>query len=132
MKRTLKYRHTDAFYKKQYLKYNEQVVNNVFNNFDTFKSAYVAAEREGKRDITKNFVYESNFEISYDTYKAERDAMKELGVKVKKSELLNMSTQEFAEKYNKEIHDLYWEFRNSGETSTSIKDFISSYFFGSN
>lgn len=132
MKRTLKYKHTDAFYKKQYLKYNEQVVNNVFNNFDTFKSAYVAAEREGKRDITKNFVYESNFEISYDTYKAERDAMKELGIKVKKSELLNMTTQEFAAMYNNEIHNLYWEFRNSGETSSNIKDFISSYFFGSN
>lgn len=132
MKRTLKYKHTDAFYKKQYIKYNEQVVNNVFNNFDTFKSAYVAAEREGKRDITKNFVYESNFEISYDTYKAERDAMKELGIKVKKSELLNMSTQEFAARYNNEIHNLYWEFRNSGEASGDIKDFISSYFFGSN
>ena len=58
--------------------------------------------------------------------------MKELGVKVKKSELLKMSTQEFAEKYNNEIHSLYWEFRNAGETSTSIKEFISSYFFGSN
>ena len=132
MKRTLKYKHTDEFYKKQYIKYNEQVVNSVFNNFDSFKSAYVAAEREGKRDITKNFVYESNFEISYDTYKAERDAMKELGIKVKKSELLNMSTQEFAAKYNNEINNLYWEFRNSGEASVDIKDFISSYFFGSN
>ena len=132
MKRTLKYKHTDAFYKKQYIKYNNQVDINVFNNFDTFKSAYIAAEKEGKTDITKNFVYESNYEISYDTYKAERDAMKELGIKVKKSELLEMTTQEFAEKYNKEIHDLYWEFRKTGDTSTDIKNFISSYFFGSN
>lgn len=132
MKRTLKYKHTDAFYKKQYIKYNNQVDINVFNNFDTFKSAYIAAEKEGKKDITKNFVYESKYEISYDTYKAERDAMKELGIKVKKSKLLEMTTQEFAEKYNKEIHDLYWEFRNTGETSTDIKNFISSYFFGSN
>ena len=131
MKRTLKYKHTDAFYKKQYIKYNNQVDINVFNNFDTFKSAYIAAEKEGKTDITKNFVYESNYEISYDTYKAERDAMKELGIKVKKSELLEMTTQEFAEKYNKEIHDLYWEFRKTGDTSTDIKNFISSYFFGS-
>ena len=132
MKRTLKYKHTDAFYKKQYIKYNNQVDINVFNNIDTFKSAYIAAEKEGKKDITKNFVYESKYEISYDTYKAERDAMKELGIKIKKSELLEMTTQEFAEKYNKEIHDLYWEFRNTGETSADIKNFISSYFFGSN
>lgn len=131
MKRMLKYKHTDAFYKKQYIKYNDQVKTNVFNNFDTFKSAYIAAEKEGKKDITKNFVYETNYEISYDTYKAERDAMKELGIKIKKADLLGMTTQEFADKYNKEIHDLYWEFRRTGETSTDIKDFISSYFFGS-
>ena len=51
MKRMLKYKHTDAFYKKQYIKYNNQVDINVFNNFDTFKSAYIAAEKEGMSSL---------------------------------------------------------------------------------
>lgn len=131
MKKIKKYKHTDAFYKKQYDKYNDQVNVNVFKNFNTFKSAYVAAEREGKTNITKNFVYETNYEISYDTYVAERNAMKEVGIKIKKKDLLSMSTREFADKYNQEIMDLYNEFRQSGETSKDVKDFISSYFFGS-
>ena len=131
MKKILKYNHTEAFYKKQYKKYLDQIEDNVFGNYNTFKSAYRAAEKSGMSEITKNFVYESKYEINWDTYKAERDAIKEMGVKASKQELLSMSTTQFAEKYKDKINDLYWEFRSQGATSSELKDFIGAYFFGS-
>lgn len=131
MKKILKYKHSESFYKKQYKKYLEQVGDDIFGNYNTFKSAYKAAEKSGMSEITKNFVYESKYEINWDTYKAERDAIKEMGIKASKQDLLNMSTTQFADKYKDQIENLYWEFRNEGVTSSELKDFIGAYFFGS-
>lgn len=125
------YKHSDSFYMKQYIKYKNQAKINIFNNFESFKSKYQFAEKQGQTNITKNFVYETNYEISYDTYKAERDMMKRIGKKVPKKELLDMTTQEFAEKYNSEIQHVYRSYIRQGKSATEAQDLISIYFFGS-
>ena len=130
MKRT--YNHTDKFYMKQYDKYNQMTRSgNLFNNFKSFKMAYQRAEADGMKNITKNFVYETDFEISYDTYRAERDMMKKIGKRVPKSELLSMTTNEFAEKYSHEINVVYQSYLKQGKSSQEASDLISMYFFGS-
>lgn len=130
MKRT--YNHTDAFYMKQYTKYNQMAKSeSLFNNFKSFKMAYQRAEADGMKNITKNFVYETDYEISYDTYKAERDMMKKIGKRVPKSELLSMTTTEFAEKYSHEINVVYNSYLKQGKSSQEASELISMYFFGS-
>lgn len=127
-----KYKHTDAFYMKQYKKYNNTIVNSsLFRNFESFKSAYTQAEAQGMTDITKNFVYETDYSISYDTYVAERDMMKKIGKKVNKKELLSMTTNEFAEKYSHEINVVYNSYKKQGYSSSEAQNLISVYFFGS-
>lgn len=130
MKRT--YNHTDKFYMKQYDKYNQTTRSvSLFNNFKSFKMAYQRAEADGMKNITKNFVYETDYEISYDTYRAERDMMKKIGKRVKKSELLGMTTTEFADKYSHEINVVYQSYLKQGKSSQEASDLISMYFFGS-
>lgn len=128
----MKYKHSDAFYMKQYKKYNKETLSgNLFRNFDNFKAAYQQAEAQGMKNITKNFVYETDYSISYDTYVAERDMMKKIGKKVAKKDLLNMTTTEFAEKYSHEINVVYNSYKKQGKTSEEAQDLISVYFFGS-
>ncbi len=128
----MKYKHTNAFYKKQYIKYRSEVKqNSLFKNYESFKASYEQAEARGQKNITKNFVYETYYEISYDTYRAERDMMKKIGKRVKKSELLGMTTREFAEKYSHEINVVYKSYRKQGMTADEANDLISVYFFGS-
>ena len=128
----LKIQHSDAFYMKQYNKYQSNIKKaNAFPNFDTFKSEYIAAEKEGMTNIRKNFEYETDNEINYDVYVAERDALKSIGIKAKKSDLLNMSTTEFADKYSDEIMDAYNMMKGTGAKGKEVGEFISSYFFGS-
>lgn len=127
----MKYKHSEAFYKKQYLKYNGQVNHSLFKNFDEFRESYKRAEAKGYKDITKNFVYETKYEIDYNTYVAERDMMKKIGKKVPKKELLNMTTTEFAEKYNEEIQHVYKSYLRQGKTGSEAAILISEYFFGS-
>lgn len=130
MKRT--YNHTDKFYMKQYDKYNQTTRSvSLFNNFKSFKMAYQRAEADGMKNITKNFVYETDYEISYDTYRAERDMMKKIGKRVKKSDLLGMTTTEFADKYSHEINVVYQSYLKQGKSSQEASDLISMYFFGS-
>jgi len=130
MKRT--YNHTDKFYMKQYDKYNKMAKSeSLFNNFKSFKMAYQRAEADGMKNITKNFVYETDYEISYDTYRAERDMMKKIGKRVPKAELLSMTTNEFAEKYSHEINVVYQSYLKQGKSSQEASDLISMYFFGS-
>lgn len=130
MKRT--YNHTDKFYMKQYEKYNQTTRSvSLFNNFKSFKMAYQRAEADGMKNITKNFVYETDYEISYDTYRAERDMMKKIGKRVKKSDLLGMTTTEFADKYSHEINVVYQSYLKQGKSSQEASDLISMYFFGS-
>lgn len=127
-----KYKHTDAFYMKQYKKYNNTIDGgSLFRNFESFKSAYTQAEAQGMTNITKNFVYETDYSISYDTYVAERDMMKKIGKKVNKKELLSMTTNEFAEKYSHEINVVYNSYKKQGKTSEEAQNLISVYFFGS-
>lgn len=128
----MKYKHSDAFYMKQYKKYNKETLSgNLFRNFGNFKAAYQQAEAQGMKNITKNFVYETDYSISYDTYVAERDMMKKIGKKVAKKDLLNMTTTEFAEKYSHEINVVYNSYKKQGKTSAEAQDLISVYFFGS-
>lgn len=127
-----KYKHTDTFYMKQYKKYNNTIVGgSLFRNFESFKSAYTQAEAQGMKNITKNFVYETDYSISYDTYVAERDMMKKIGKKVNKKELLSMTTNEFAKKYSHEINVVYNSYKKQGKTSAEAQNLISVYFFGS-
>lgn len=126
------YKHTDKFYMKQYVKYkNEIQTKSLFKNANEFKASYQQAEAKGQKNITKNFVYETDHEISYDTYVAERDMMKKIGKRVPKSELLSMTTNEFAEKYSHEINVVYNSYRKQGKTVEEAQDLISVYFFGS-
>lgn len=126
------YKHTDAFYMKQYIKYrNEIQTNSLFRNANEFKASYQQAEARGQKNITKNFVYETDHEISFDTYKAERDMMKKIGKRVPKAELLSMTTTEFAEKYSHEINVVYNSYRKQGKTAEEAQNLISVYFFGS-
>lgn len=127
------YKHTDEFIKGQYKKYINEVGKDasLFKNFKEFKASYQQAEARGQKNITKNFVYETKYEISYDTYKAERDMMKKIEVKVKKKDLLGMTTNEFAEKYSHEINVVYNSYRKQGKTVEEAQDLISMYFFGS-
>lgn len=128
----MKYKHSNKFYKKQYIKYKESINNkSLFKNFESFKGRYKAEERSGKKNITKNFVYETDYTISFDTYKAERDISKKIGLKVKKKELLGMTTTEFAEKYENEIMHTYRSYKRQGLTTLEASAFISQYFFGS-
>ncbi len=128
----MKYKHTNQFYKKQYIKYNDEVGSKtLFKNFDQFKAAYQQAEMRGQKNITKNIVYETTYEISFDTYRAERDMMKKIGKRVPKRELLGMTTTEFAEKYSHEINVVYRSYIKQGKTASEAQDLISIYFFGS-
>lgn len=128
----MKYKHSDAFYMKQYEKYKDSIENgSLFRNFKNFKASYQQAEAQGMKNITKNFAYETDYSISFDTYKAERDMMKRIGKRVKKSELLNMTTTEFAEKYSHEINVAYNSYRKQGKTAEEANELISMYFFGS-
>lgn len=128
----MKYKHTDVFYMKQYKKYNGMTINgNLFKNYNSFKAAYQQAEAQGMKNITKNFVYETDYSISYDTYVAERDMMKKIGKRVPKKELLSMTTTEFAEKYSHEINVVYNSYKKQGYSSSEAQDLISVYFFGS-
>lgn len=128
----MKYKHTDVFYMKQYKKYNSMTINgNLFKNYNSFKAAYQQAEAQGMKNITKNFVYETDYSISYDTYVAERDMMKKIGKRVPKKELLSMTTTEFAEKYSHEINVVYNSYKKQGYSSSEAQNLISVYFFGS-
>ena len=128
----MKYKHSDEFYKKQYVKYKSTITkSSLFHNYTEFKRNYQYAEAEGVKNITKNFVYETEYSISFDTYRAERDMMKKIGKKVKKRELLSMSTNEFAEKYDKEIMHVYNSYLKKGLTVAEATALISEYFFGS-
>ena len=128
----MKYKHSEEFYKKQYLKYRNTIKSqSLFDNFNHFKAAYQQAEARDQKMITKNFVYETEYEISYDTYKAERDMMKKIGKKVAKKELLGMTTTEFADKYSHEINVVYNSYRKQGKSTDEAKELISYYFFGS-
>lgn len=127
-----KYKHSDAFYMKQYIKYKNDINSpSLFKNFNNFKAAYQQAEAAGMKSITKNFEYETDFSISYNTYKAERDMMKKIGKRVKKAELLGMTTTEFAEKYSHEINVVYNSYKKQGMSSDQAQELISIYFFGS-
>lgn len=127
----MKYKHSDEFYKKQYIKYKEQIVGkSLFNNFNSFKGRYKAAEAANKKNITKNFVYETNYEIDYDTYRAEREMNKEFGMKVRKKELLHMSTREFADIYDVELMNMYNLYKTE-HTGKEAALYISEYVFGS-
>lgn len=128
----MKYKHTNEFYMKQYKKYNATITEkSLFHNYTEFKRNYQYAEAEGVKNITKNFIYETDYLISYDTYRAERDMMKKIGKKVKKKELLSMTTNEFAEKYDKEIMHVYNSYLKKGYTVEAASALISQYFFGS-
>ena len=128
----MKYKHSDKFYMKQYVKYKNAIVNSsVFRNFNEFKANYQRAEVKGQKNITKNFVYETDYSISYDTYRAERDMMGKIGKRVKKKELLGMTTTEFAEKYSHEINVVYNSYIKQGISANEAKELISIYFFGS-
>ena len=73
------YNHTDEFYQKQYEKYLSEIkTGSAFKNFNSFKAAYKTYEASGIKDIRKNFVYQTDYEIDYNTYKAERDIMKKI------------------------------------------------------
>lgn len=132
-----KYKHSEEFYKKQYQKYVAEVgfENNVFRNEKNpeanFIARYKAAEVSGMKDIRKNMVYQSLYEIDYNTYKAERDIMNKIGKKVKKKDLLSMSTQEFADKYKNEIYNAYKSYQRQGKTKKESMQLISQNFFGS-
>ena len=128
----MKYKHSEEFYKKQYDKYMNSITKrSLFHNYKEFRDNYKYAESEGVRNITKNFVYETDYEISFDTYKAERDMMKKIGMKVKKRELLGMTTREYAEKYDREIMHVYESYLKKGYNVAEASQLISKYFFGS-
>lgn len=126
------YNHTDEFYQKQYEKYLSEIkTGSAFKNFNSFKAAYKTYEASGIKDIRKNFVYQTDYEIDYNTYKAERDIMKKIGYKVKKKDLLRMSTQQFADKYKNEIFNAYNSYKKKGMSGKEAEQMISQNFFGS-
>lgn len=127
-----KYKHSEAFYKKQYQTYLREIKGaSSFKNEQAFIAAYKTYESKGWKDIRKNFVYQTDYEIDYNTYKAENAIMKKIGKKVKKKDLLSMSTQDFAAKYKNEIYNAYNSYKKQGKSGTEAEALISQNFFGS-
>lgn len=128
-----KYKHSEEFYKKQYQTYLKEIKTaSSFQNEKAFIAAYKAYESKGYKDIRKNFVYQTDYEIDYNTYKAEKAIMKKIGIKKNNyKELLKMSTNEFAAKYKNEIFNAYNSYKKQGKSGTEAEALISQNFFGS-
>lgn len=103
----MRHKTKEAMWTDRYKSYIGQVgqSNNPFSNLESFKAKWEQYKRAGKKDIMRNFVYETKYNgISYDTYKSMRDLNREYG-RLKRYELLNMTTREFADVYQDVIEE---------------------------
>ena len=139
MKKT--YKHTDKFYKKKYkdyLKYAKKEgilwqAKASAPDLTSFKETYDAYREMGVDNIDRALKYDLKYETGYKTALSEVKALKELDLKNRPTfkELKEMSTREFAERYETDIMMMYNQKKLEGLSPVEAGKFISQYWFGS-
>ncbi len=90
------------------------------------QSDYIAIKEEGVTNITGEMKYGMKYQTHYKTARAERSMLKGLDVNdVKLQDLKEMSTTEFAERYEKEIMQSYKTYRAQGMTAKEAGALVS-------
>lgn len=129
-----KYQHTEEFYKKQYDKYLHSLSAGTvsgFENYHSFRAKYKSLEIKGRKEILKDLVYQTEYEIDWTTYKAERDFMRSIGKTVSKKKILNQTTREWASEHKEYINDFRKDLFSAGSDKDKVAEAVSQNFFGS-
>ena len=87
----------------------------------------------GVDNIERALKYDLKYETGYKTALGEHKALKELDIKNRPSfkEMKQMSTREFAERYEVDIMTMYNQKKSEGLSPIEAGKFISQYWFGS-
>lgn len=128
----MKYKHSQQFYKTRYKKYVAAVKN--MGIIPIKEGAFIAAYEsiaDKSKNPMKDIIYSSKYGTAYTYALAEKKALAGIGTKVKLEELKLMTTQEFADRYSKELFEARRQLYAAGKNKSEVALLISQQWFGS-
>lgn len=128
----MKYKHSQQFYDSRYNKYKATM--NKLGIVPIKKGAFIAAYdsiADKSKNPMKDIIYSSQYGTAYNYALAEKRALYDIGIKIKLESLKKMTTQEFAEKYSKELYAVRKQLFSEGKTKSEVNLLISQQWFGS-
>ena len=128
----MKYKHSQKFYDTRYNKYKATMkkIGIVPIKKGAFIAAYDSIAEKSKNPM-KDIIYSSQYGTAYNYALAEKKALAQLGTKVKLEDLKKMTTQEFADKYSKELYAARKQLFSQGKNKGEVALLISQQWFGS-
>ena len=126
-------KHTKKFYDKAYREYTAKIRGRggVPISRANFEANWDIEASRGTKNIKKSIEYSTLYGTKYSAALAEHRILKSKGYKVSLESLKQMTTQDFATIYRKEIDDYYAEQRRLGMSKDDARKSISQTFFGS-
>lgn len=104
-----------------------------WDNVEAFTETYLDYRRKGSKNPLKTMEYRLQYKTDYNTVMAERAWLRAHDKEViSLKELKTMSTQDFYDKFKKDIEEYRKEVKSQGLNSYEANKMISNFFFGSN
>lgn len=104
-----------------------------WDNVEAFTETYLDYRRKGSKNPLKTMEYRIQYKTDYNTVMAERAWLRAHNKEViPLKELKTMSTQDFYDKFKKDIEEYRKEVKSKGLNSYEANKMISNFFFGSN